>query len=44
MEFNNRGIIKRILQDHFSGFGEFHQEKFPESYRKDIEETIQKNL
>jgi len=44
MEFNNRGIIKRILQDHFIGFWEFHKEKFPESYRKDIEETIQKTI
>lgn len=32
MEFNNRGVIKRILQDHFSGFWEFHREKSPESY------------
>ena len=44
MEFNHRGIIKRILQDHFGGFWSFHANRFPASYRQDIEETVQKAL
>ncbi|MCO7127380.1 transposase zinc-binding domain-containing protein [Sporolactobacillus shoreicorticis] len=38
------GIIKRILKDHFDGFWKFHSDLFPESYREDIKETVQKTI
>jgi len=44
MQFDNHGVIKTILKGHFSGFWEFHKEKFPEAYRKDILETVQKTI
>ena len=44
MQFEHRGVIKRILKDHFDGFWRLHQEKFPAAYRHDIEETVQKAI
>lgn len=44
IQFNHRGIIKRILKDHFDGFRQFHQNLFPAAYRKDIEETVLKAM
>lgn len=44
MQFNHRGIIKRILKDHFDGFWQFHQNLFPAAYQKDIEETVLKAM
>ncbi|MGE7112302.1 hypothetical protein [Lysinibacillus sp. NPDC047702] len=44
IQFDNHGVIKTILKGHFSGFWEFHKEKFPEAYRKDILETVQKTI
>ena len=40
MQFDHRGIIKRILKDHFNGFWEMNEEAFPAQYRKDILETV----
>lgn len=44
MQFNHRGIIKRILKDHFDEFWQLHQNRFPAAYRKDIEETVLKAM
>jgi hypothetical protein len=33
-----------VLKDHFHGFWEMHSGLFPESLRKDIEETVQKSI
>lgn len=44
MQFNHRGIIRRILKDHFDGFWQLHQNLFPAVYRKDIEETVLKAM
>lgn len=38
------GVIKEILKDHFAGFWEFHSGRFPESYRNDIKETVEKTI
>ena len=44
MQFDHRGIIKRILKDHFDGFWRMNEEAFPAQYRQDILETVQKAL
>ena len=44
MGYQGSGVIKRILKDHFAGFWEFHSDKFPESFRDDIYETVQKTI
>lgn len=44
MQFDHRGIIKRILKDHFDGFWKMNEEAFPAQYRQDIIETVQKSL
>jgi hypothetical protein len=44
MTKQNSGIIKRMLRDHFDGFWKMHSTLFPERYRKDIEETVQKAI
>lgn len=38
------GVIKRILKDHFDGFWKMHSGVFPESYREDIKETVEKAI
>ncbi|MGY0695042.1 IS91 family transposase [Virgibacillus sp. FSP13] len=38
------GVIKEILKDHFAGFWEFHSDRFPESYRSHIKETVEKTI
>lgn len=40
----NSGIIKRILKDHFDGYWKMHSDLFPESYREDIKETVEKAI
>lgn len=40
----NRGIIKQILKDHFTGFWELHADLFPKSLQKDIKETVEKAI
>ena len=44
MQFDHRGVIKRIFKDHFDGFWKLHQGRFPAAYRQDIEETVQKAM
>ncbi|MEK4230503.1 transposase zinc-binding domain-containing protein [Solibacillus sp. FSL H8-0538] len=44
MQFDHRGIIKRMLNDHFDGFWRMNQEAFPAAYRQDILETVQKTI
>jgi hypothetical protein len=39
-----RGIVRQVLKDHFHGFWQMHSGLFPESLRKDIEETVQKSI
>lgn len=38
------GVIKQILKEHFAGFWYLHDERFPEDYREDIKETIEKTM
>jgi hypothetical protein len=38
------GIVKQILKDHFDGFWKLHSGRFPESYRNDIKETVEKTI
>lgn len=38
------GVIKEILKDHFAGFWDLHDRRFPESYRNDIKETVEKTI
>jgi hypothetical protein len=40
----NSGIIKRILKDHFDGFWKMNLNRFPESFREDIKETVEKAI
>jgi hypothetical protein len=40
----NSGIIKRILKDHFDGFWKMQSNRFPESFREDIKETVEKAI
>jgi hypothetical protein len=44
MSKQKSGIIKRILKDHFDGFWKIHSTLFPQKYRNDIEETVQKAI
>lgn len=38
------GIVKQILKEHFVGFWELHARRFPESYRHQIKETVEKTI
>lgn len=38
------GVIKQILKDHFSGFWYMYSHLFPEDYRDDIKETVEKAI
>ncbi|MCQ6282150.1 transposase zinc-binding domain-containing protein [Bacillus sp. EB600] len=38
------GVIKQILKDHFDGFWRMQSDRFPESYREDIKETVEKAI
>ncbi|MEH7093129.1 transposase [Cytobacillus firmus] len=40
----NSGVIKQILKDHFDGFWRMHSVRFPETYREDIKETVEKAI
>lgn len=44
MNHASSGIIKRILKDHFDGFWKMHSGLFPESFREDIKETVEKAI
>jgi len=44
MSQSNSGTIKRILKDHFDGYWKMHSDLFPESYREDIKETVEKAI
>lgn len=35
MLFDSRGIIKRILKDHFDEFWKLNEHRFPAAYRQD---------
>uniref|UniRef100_UPI0037D9C301 transposase zinc-binding domain-containing protein n=1 Tax=Sutcliffiella rhizosphaerae TaxID=2880967 RepID=UPI0037D9C301 len=38
------GVIKQILKDHFDGYWRMHGNSYPETYRDDIKETVQKAI
>ncbi|MCY9667015.1 hypothetical protein M5X11_19100 [Paenibacillus alginolyticus] len=40
--YKKKGMVKKILKDHFPGFWLMHAETYPESVRKSIEETVHK--
>lgn len=44
MKQRNSGVIKQILKDHFDGYWKLNSTNYPEAYRKDIEETVQKAI
>ncbi|MBO0961655.1 transposase zinc-binding domain-containing protein [Neobacillus sp. MM2021_6] len=44
MVYANRGVIKRILNDHFDGYWRMNSYLFPVSYREDIKETVEKAI
>lgn len=44
MGTQNSGVIKKILKDHFYGYWQMHSGLFPESYREDIKETVEKAI
>ena len=44
MKSKGTGIIKQILKEHFSGFWEMNERFFPEKYREDIKETVEKTI
>ncbi|UTR14298.1 transposase [Salipaludibacillus sp. LMS25] len=40
----NGGVIKKILWDHFAGFWEIQDHRFPKDYQNDIYETVDKAM
>ncbi|MFD1038220.1 transposase [Virgibacillus byunsanensis] len=40
----NSGVIKQMLQEHFAGFWYLNCDRFPENYRDDIKETVEKTM
>ena len=38
------GVIKKILKDHFKGFWELNNYRFPEKFRNDIKDTVEKAI
>ena len=44
MNKHESGVIKRILKEHFDGFWKMNEGRFPETYRDDIKETVEKAI
>jgi len=44
MSKQGSGVIKNILKDHFDGFWKLNERRFPEAYREDIKETVEKAI
>lgn len=40
--WKKRGVVKRILKDHFHGFWELHENLFPQELRGAIPEAVKK--